>query len=141
MLVAQSDLRVVQLIRGAIAKNNVGEPRPRVRPDIARGGNNQASQPSPKASPSGVCRPTIKVEAPPAVTHVDRPATTERVEICDAVEPALGPLPAPWQTLLREKVWNRPVATEAALPVGNAARRAADAYAGPWTDRLVDAVL
>lgn len=75
---------------------------------------------------------------------IDLPATGE----AHRPEPAFGPLPAPWQVLLREKVWNRPVAAADAVRIGNGADRSpasgyrADAMgAAPPTGRLVDAFL
>jgi hypothetical protein len=105
LLSAASDLRVVRLIRGAIAEPvNLAKTASADAPGGFRPASDSAGadcvsdrrvhQPEPYILPREVHRPepVADVEVRPAVIEADA-------------------LLAPWQAVLREKVWNRPVQT------------------------------
>ncbi len=108
LIVAQSELRTVRLIRAAIAPSNIGQSPATVERraatfDVYEPRRTITPQPRYEArqviEPEPVVLPPATIELPPVET-----------EAADRTE-CVGPLPAPWQLLLREKVWNRPVAT------------------------------
>ncbi len=110
LITASLDLQLVRLIRGAIAENNVGNVQPKIHP----GGTSSNVDFEPRKT----IHPTPRFE--PRPVHTPEPVITSpevirckpiELEACKLVPEAFGPLPAPWQMLLREKVWNRPVAT------------------------------
>ena len=112
LLVASLDLQLVRLIRGAIAANGPNGANGRPAAAGASGDGACSSTRSPQLE-----GPRLKLRPEPLFlprpVHRPEEATLQRVgsPLTDvpALPPATGPLPAPWQTLLREKVWNRPV--------------------------------
>lgn len=108
LLVAQSELNAVRLIRGAIAPNNIGGPVARVERRDATFDVYEPRRvvtPEPRYEARRVIEPEPRY-LPPRVIELP-PIEAEAADRPECV----GPLPAPWQLLLREKVWNRPVAT------------------------------
>ena len=107
LLVAAMDLRLVRLIRGAIAENRVGTAGPRVKPGGDGGDLSAAAtyEPSPRFAPRAVYTPEPVTRVPEVSA-----AAPPRPEESRDVPAAFGPPPAPWQAILREKAWNRPVA-------------------------------
>ena len=128
LLVASLDLQLVRLIRGAIAANG-GGPRP-VPTGGASGGDSGGSREGSPRLEGPRLRFRPEPHFLPRDVHRPEPDIASRAFDGEGKvqlpPPASGPLPAPWQTLLREKVWNRPieapVAAEAPALAGEAAR-------------------
>ena len=101
LIVAYSDLRVVQLVRGAIAP-----------PTGADGGRLPPlrEHPEPRFEPRPVVRPTPRFEVRPTVEPrpADAPAAAQPPELPaePLLPPRFGPLPPPWR-----------MPTESAAPV------------------------
>ena len=123
LIVASLDLRMVRLIRDAIATDEIGPRRAGVEP-----GRPQHREPEPAATyhpaPHFEPRPTHRPEPrfEPAAVVVPEEVVEDRIK---DVPPAFGPPLAPWQAVLREKVWNRPVTAPAPSAAGGMLDRVA----------------
>jgi hypothetical protein len=111
LLTASLDLQLVRLIRGAIANDppTAGSARPAA--DVIA--DRVVLRPETDVARRVVYQPDAVVAAPVVFEPeaVELPARTRAPDVV-----GWGPLLAPWQMLLREKVWNRPVADLAPPP-------------------------
>ena len=121
LIVASLDLRMVRLIRDAIATDGIGPGDAGVEPAAPRSPDPEAAatyHPAPHFEPRPTHRPEPRVETP-AVVRFEAVDETQ----CKDVPPAFGPPLAPWQAVLREKVWNRPVAAPVPSATGGSLDR------------------
>ncbi len=137
VLAASADLALVRLIRGAIA-----EPIDYERSAAPTTSRTSPYRPGEAGGVSSITKTSCACPAEPAdIVKVDvaSETTPEPEPVGPTTTPAMGPLPAPWQLLLREQVWNRPVEAPPALTVKHV-----HAYpSGPVAARgqLIDAFL
>ncbi len=132
LIAASLDLQLVRLIRGAINANRREEGQPCDDRPLRQH----------RDRPAAVSAERVIYRDLPAVAPVDRTRTERTSEVVEVLverptlPPAVGPLPAPWQVLLREKVWNRPIEVPPPVVV-------AKAYATPTplSGSIVDAFL
>ncbi|MEM1010733.1 MAG: hypothetical protein AAGI46_00780 [Planctomycetota bacterium] len=140
VLVAASDLALVRLIRDAIAKPEPFHPD-KTHPADADGPDHPSH---PSAINDGPDATRTIQETNVVYLHDNQPlVVSPETPIGPAVAPLPGPMPAPWQLLLREQVWNRPVEAPPVpelLDHAQAAARYGLAATTP-SQRLVDAFL
>jgi hypothetical protein len=119
LLVASLDLQLVRSIRGAIAPPaQVVQRGP--TPDLESQQPLQASQPALQLR----SQPLQVIDVCQACSGGEANVLPPLDALPVPCPPPAAPLPAPWQTLLREKVWNRPVETPTApeVPAADLAR-------------------